>query len=305
MKTLSNLWLKMTFIWVSFGLFSCNKDWLEEPRPDKDFQVKKAADKLTVDNFNIIRRLTQYDGYIISYNFDGSLKEVKKSNGNSYSYNYYTSLGVPKIKINANIKKWGEVEFWYRIGPTGNIFTSEYLIQAGPNYESFEYEYDLQGRLSKRYRVLHHPAPQLPDKYLHHQFFYDSDNNLIEIHTYNVYNIYGNNSNQLLTKTLYNYSSPGQPIQTVDPYPIYYFMRDIEADKSLGDEALFMSNFGKFGKHLPAKKTVVNASNNFISSVSTYSYTFDANGYVKDCQEVKNGQKLPINNYAYNFLIIK
>lgn len=279
MKTLK---LSVLALAAVFGLASCQKNSHLEPQTPAASHAPDAAAKA-----NKTYTLTKNGNRSLTYLPDGRLQKVTYTNSylsrTDYTYGFL-SIQATSYEVGANPKVSSQETMLTDVN-TGLCYESQYV---GYTYYSFgtvvtkldyKYEYDAQHRLVKRYNKA---KPAERDEYS----WYDNGN-LATMTSYG--------ANGAVARTVtFHYEVPGD-LMMLDRYPLN------EARANIPDD--YQRIFGKTSKHLVRRITSV--KNNATESDRYFTYTLNADGYVKESKEflVSNGNLNLLQTSPYEYKV--
>ncbi|GAB3543669.1 hypothetical protein [Spirosoma fluminis] len=248
-------------------LSACQTEKLVSPVGSSAQAPDPAATLTSADGAptRINRKLIKHDGSKLLYNADDRLWKII-DNPNEYTEYSYSPGTLVSIHYK-NGQKTSQIT--HTLNADGRCTSSKHV--SALDNKTYKYEYNAQGRLSKRYN-----ANAVNER---HEYEYDGNGELVMFKTFDSGNLKG-------VEITFGYSVPGEPIQ-VDRYRLNSVL--------LAPLDEHLPIFGAFTKHLIRRVTYKACGNNDVVEY-LYTYTLNNDGLATE-------QK--ITNMATNALVWK
>ncbi|MBN8822612.1 MULTISPECIES: hypothetical protein [unclassified Spirosoma] len=275
---------------VSTSLVSCQKDALPTPVGPEVTNTHAGSDVAVQSNLLAATKkytLVKEGPYELSYNADGKIVKVKRSN---FYTDYEHSVSPAYVKATSYSTNSG-VPVKYKV----NVISLNPDYTANTGWVRF---YDNTGAVSMEYYVDYDFVNQHLVKYREDggsarstEFTYDGDGELSMVtQKFNGTIEYQN---------LYSYTGYG-PMQT-DYHPQNPLHTTFDSNLDQGTELLFLPIFGKFHKHLVQSISRIQSSPYKVLFNYRYKYTLNADGRVTERERWDQtiNQKLTTDSYQY------
>ncbi len=273
---------------ASLSLVSCQKDL--QPEPQAPTSVAHADNDRAKFVGNLYT-LTKYGNANLTYDASGRLKQAAYPGGivSHVDYSYgKTRLGDDWVRAISYLSAGNKInrDGRFTLDASGRCSEEQQTTYwySGGNTNSqidvYRYEYDAQGRLKKRYDKAN------PNQHYDYAFNADGDLTKVTTHAPNT----GVPSGEM---TLFYTEYVGAPLRN-DRYPLNTLVNGLPED--------YLRIFGKPSKHLAYRQVYKNLYSNSVDSDRSFTYFFNADGYVTQQNIITVGEQLGIV-IPYQYLV--